>query len=148
MDLSRVIIFGTTHILSDRPIFRGQKPVHVEVRRGRRLRTYSTGRLEEALALGLEVFVCSIRPAFGPADAWWRGLVDQDRVYNASHIFAATDGDAALAAAHEPWRQLYRRLRLHWPENRFTDIDDPAEWLFEHHGVRRGTSLRGYLLPS
>jgi hypothetical protein len=148
MDFSRVAVFGTTHIMSSRPVFAGQKPVHTEFHRGRRLDTYSTGRLEEALSKGYEVFVCSIRPSFGKHDAWWRRLLGADRVLNAKGLLAAADGASALAAAFAPWRELYRRLGAHWPEGKFIDIDDPADWLSAEYGVVRGASFRGHCLVS
>lgn len=143
MHLKKVVVFGTRHLESRQPVFFGQIPTHEEVFRGQRLLTYSTGRLEQALGLGLTVYVVSIRPAFGPHDQWWRQQLPPENVLNATGIFASTDGSQAMTAAFRPWRELYLRLGVTWPEQGFSDLDDPAKYLIEVHGAIDPNCLTG-----
>ncbi len=131
MSLHRRIVFGTTDIFRETPRYEGQAPVHAERHRGRGLAWYSTGRLEAALAAGLEVYVCSVRPAFGPQDAWWRRLVDPARVFFNPGLFAAAavaPGEALLG----PWRRLYAALGFPWPQG--ADEAAAKTALIERHG--------------
>ncbi len=146
MDLGNVAIFGTRHILADSPLFAGQEPAFRETHRGRALAWYSTGKLEEALAKGLKVYVVSIRPAFGPQDDWWRALVPAERTFNTPGIFAAAAAGDPMETAFEPWRRVYGLLGLPWPEGRFQDFDDPAVWLASHYGVKDGSLFAGHRL--
>ncbi len=67
---TKVAVFSTTHIQAERPLFEGQEPVFELWHRGKPLSWYSTGKLEEAISSGYTVYVCSIRPVFGPHDDW------------------------------------------------------------------------------
>jgi hypothetical protein len=134
MHLKRTVVFGTRHLESRRPVFTGQLPAHEEVFRGQRLLTYSTGRLEQALSLGLTVYVVSIRPAFGPHDEWWRQQLPSENVLNSSDIFASANAAQALSSAFRPWRELFRRLGVKWPDEGFKDLDDPSQYLVKVYG--------------
>ena len=142
--MHKVAVFGTRHILADSPVFEGQESVYQEYFDGRLLAWYSTGKLEEALALKMEVYVVSIRPAFGPQDAWWRALVPSERVFNSKRIFAGLMSDDPMAAVFEPWRELFALLGLPWPEGQFKDFDDPAVWLATHYAVKDGSMFAGH----
>jgi hypothetical protein len=146
MELRNVAVFGTRHILAESPLFAGQEPVYQEYFRGELLAWYSTGKLEEALAQGMEVYVVSIRPVFGQQDVWWQDLVAPDRVFNATGIFAAAVNGDPLEASFVPWRSLYGLLGIPWPEGRFRDFDDPAVWLASQHGVKDGSLFAGHHL--
>ncbi len=146
MEHSKVAVFGTRHILASSPLYDGQPPVHQEWHRGQRLDWYSTGKLEEAVARGLEIYVVSIRPAFGPQDEWWLEIVGRERAFNAGRIFAAAVSGDPMEAAYEPWRLLFSRLGIPWPEGAFHDFDDPAIWLASRHGIRDGSLFRGHAL--
>jgi len=145
MDLTKVAVFGTRHILAEAPLYAGQEPVYDEWFRGEHFSWYSTGKLEEALAQGLDVYVVSIRPVFGRQDQWWLKLVGDGRAYNARRsLAAAMAGGDAMEAVYEPWKLFFGRLGVPWPENTFTDFDDPAIWLASRHGVRDGSMFRGH----
>ena len=148
MDLNKVAVFGTRHILASAPLFAGQQPVHEEWSDGKRHCWYSTGKLEEALAQGADVYVVSIRPVFGPWDEWWLKLVGRDRVYNARRVMTAAISGDPMEAVYEPWRLLFGRLGIPWPEGVFQDFDDPAIWLASRHGIRDGSLFRGHGLWS
>lgn len=144
MDLSRVAVFGTRHILAESPLYPGQPSVYEEWFRGEHLLWYSTGKLEEALAQGADVYVVSIRPLFGPQDEWWLKLVGRDRAYNARRVMAAALSGDAMEAVYEPWRLLFGRLEIPWPEGVFRDFDDPAIWLASRHGIKDGSLFQGH----
>jgi hypothetical protein len=146
MELHDVAVFGTRHILTESPVFDGQQPAYQEYFRGDLLAWYSTGKLEEALAKGMEVYVVSIRPVFGQQDAWWQALVPADRVFNATGIFAAAVNGDPLEASFAPWRRLYRQLGVPWPEGQFSDFDDPSLWLASNCGVKDGSLFTGHRL--
>lgn len=146
MELHRVAIFGTRHILTEAPLYQGQEPVYKERYRGRELAWYSTGKLEEALGQGMDVYVVSIRPVFGPQDDWWRARVDAGKVFNAGRIFASLMSGNPMEAAFEPWRRLYGLLGVDWPEGAFHDFDDPAVWLASKYGVKDGSLFTGFRL--
>ena len=148
MNLNKVVVFGTRHLESSRLVFPGQPPVHEELFRGQRHQTFSTGRLEQALRLGLTVYVVSIRPAFGPHDEWWLKLVPSENVLNTADILMSAGADQATAAAFRPWRELYRRLGLYWPPGQFRDLDDPARYLVKTYGIVDPTHLTGKLEPN
>ncbi len=139
-----VAVFGTRHILTESPVFSGQLPMHVEFIEGREFSWYSTGKLEEALAGNYDVYVVSIRPAFGPQDDWWRALIPPDRIFNARRILFSLLSDDPMEAVFEPWRALYAILGATWPEGEFKDFDDPATWLAANHGVRDGSLFAGH----
>lgn len=64
------IVFGTTHLYQTVAAFHGQEPIaHYRHREETHL-FWSTGRLEEALDRGMEVYIVSIRFAFGEHDDW------------------------------------------------------------------------------
>jgi len=136
----RMAIFGTRDISVERPTFPGQQPVYEEIG----YRTYSTGKLEQAIAEGYDVFIVSIRPVFGDHDRWWIELVDPERVFVNRGLLAAFQGaDLDGADMFDAWRRFYRRMGLPWRED-FTDLDDPRVAAIEHHGFTDGGSFRGH----
>jgi hypothetical protein len=141
---TQIVVFGTRHLESDGPLYLGQSPVYTEHRRGQHLRTYSTGRLEEALRLGLRVYVVSIRPAFGPQDEWWRRALPAERVRSTPGIFQIRSGREILPAVFRPWVELYEELGLPWPQAGFSNIDEPARHLHENLGLVDPESLIGF----
>lgn len=144
MSAVSIAVFGTRHILAERPCFTDQQPVFSEWYRGRRLDWYSTGKLEEAMAKSFEVYVVSIRPVFGPQDEWWLDLVGRSRSFNARNVLAAAASGDPMSAVYEPWRQLFMRLDIPWPEGVFNDFDDPAVWLASRCGVKDGSMFEGH----
>lgn len=142
MDECRIAVFGTTAIMSDMPVFKGQQPVHSEIWRRKYYASYSTGRLERALDLGLEVWVCSIRPAFGPQDGWWRKLVPAERVLG-TDLSVMDVGRNGMAGLLEPWKRLYERFGLLW--GGFTDPFDARDALDGSRGVIYGGYLQGFV---
>jgi hypothetical protein len=146
MDLHNVAVFGTRHIMTESPVFDGQPPSYQEYFRGELLTWYSTGKLEEALAQGMEVYVVSIRPVFGQQDAWWQAMVPAGRIFNATGIFAAAVNGDPMAASFVPWRSLFRLIGVPWPEGQFRDFDDPSVWLASRYGVKDGSLFAGHRL--
>jgi len=142
--MHKVAVFGTRHILTESPVFEGQEPVYQEYFRGELLAWYSTGKLEEALSYKFDIFVVSIRPAFGPQDDWWRALIPPEKVFNAKRVFAALMSGDPMEAVFEPWRELFRWLDLTWPEGEFKDFDDPATWLATHYAIKDGSMFVGH----
>ena len=136
-------IFGTRDIYDTRPAHTGQAPTHEEIGRfGGRHSWYSTGKLEEALASGYEIYVISIRPAFGPHDDWWRALVPSENVYVNPGIMAAFMGDPTSSRVHGAWQNFYRRFGLPWSHT-FRDLDDPRTAAVTLHGFTDGGSFYG-----
>ncbi len=145
MNAPCTVVFGTSVLAADAPVYPGQPPAHVERFRGRILASYSTGRLEEALRRGCAVFVCSIRFAFGPHDQWWQELVDPANVFCNDRLLESVLGshreiDDALM---DSWRRLYERLGLPWCDD-FRRCDDANIALIVRHGVLDGSLIKGY----
>lgn len=138
----RIAVFGTTAIATERPVYKGQRPMHQEVWRRKLYLTYSTGRLERALDLGMEVWICSIRPAFGDQDRWWLALVPPERVLctDPSMMMDARNG---LARLLEPWKRLYERFGLPW--GGFADPFAARDALDGSRGVIYGGYLQGFV---
>jgi len=141
----KIAVFGTRHINAEEPLFPGQEPIHDLWHRGERLRWYTTGKLEEAIALGYEVYVVSIRPVFGPHDRWWQALVPSSHVLFSSGLLAASARGDPMAAVFAPWREVFARLGVPWDES-FSDFDDPATALSTRHGIRDGSMFTGHRL--
>lgn len=141
----KIAVFGTRHINAETPLFPEQAPVHELWHRGEHLRWYSTGKLEEAIALGYEVYVVSIRPTFGPHDRWWQALVEPSHVLATGGLFAAAARGDPMTAVFAPWRELFARLGVPWNDV-FSDFDDPAIELSARYGVRDGSTFIGYRL--
>lgn len=138
-----IVVFGTTAIVSERPVFPGQGPVYENGCPKHGYKAYSTGKLETALAAGYEVYVCTVIPLFRPEDAWWRRLVPPERIYRP--ITDAT-GEAEQVFDHfinDPWRRFLEDIGRAWPEG----IDDAIEWretLDGSDGLLYGGRLQGY----
>lgn len=113
----RIIVFGTRDIASDAPAHAGERPVFDGFVGRHRVIQYSTGRLERALAEGLEIHVCSIRPAFGAHDRWWLALVPPERVH-APVIPPGRRAVKEIAWLLEcgPWKRLFDALGLPWDD--------------------------------
>lgn len=106
---------------------------------------YSTGKLEEALRAGYEVYVCSIRPQFGSHDNWWRTLVQDDHVFNSERILVGLMTADHMEAVFAPWKALFERLGLRW-DGSFDDFDDPAIALSTRYGMKDGSMFTGHVL--
>lgn len=143
MEPCRIVVFGTTDLTRETPAYYGQPPAHEEVWRRQLLRWYSTGRLEQALGLGVEVCVCTVRPLFGAHDRWWRDLVPPERVFAPrleSRMGWARMRDAVL---FEPWRRFFVHAGLEWPNDGRDGIDVRRD-LDGSRGVLYGGYLSGF----
>lgn len=137
-------IFGTRDIWDYRAQFPGQSPVFVidEPRpRGAKYPIFSTGKLEQAIAEGYDIYVVSIRPGFADVDNWWRRLVPADHVFVNKGLLPAFTGNPKAADIFNAWRQFYRLLGLPWSD-KFTDMDDPRTAAIAVHGLKDGGSFR------
>ncbi|MFC1702957.1 hypothetical protein ACFLZO_00640 [Patescibacteria group bacterium] len=142
---SHIAVFGTRHIFAEEPLFEGQEPKWEEWFRGKKYSWYSTGKLEEAVSAGCEIFVCSIRPVFGPHDNWWRELVQNDHIFNSERILSGLMSANYMEAVFAPWKALFEKLGLPWDQS-FDDFDDPAIALSTRYGVRDGSMFMGHAL--
>lgn len=146
METCRIIVLGTSDLARETPAFAGQSPVYEQVWRRRLWRWYSTGRLEQALRIGCEVCVCSVRPVFGPQDAWWRELVRADRTF-APRWKGASGQQLSERLLYEPWKRFFRHAGLRWPDDGRDGID-VRRGLDGRFGVLYGGYLQGFTLAS
>lgn len=144
MDLRHIAILSTTDIQAEHPAYPGQAPVPGGTPGRRVPGVWSTGRLEQALRLGLDVFVCSIRPAFGPHDRWWRAMVPPDKVFCADGLLRPFRPSEAERLLIEPWRRLYAALGVRWDPS-LTHERDARARLVDRFGAVDGATLSGTL---
>ncbi len=120
------IVFGTNQLMADKPTHDGQKPAFrgiIDNDAPVFVERWSTGRLERALASGMEVFVCSLKPSLGPHDEWWRKLVPPENVFLYDELNGGTLHVSEIGRkAYLPWRRLFARLGIPW-EPRFKRVD-------------------------
>jgi len=133
----QIIVFGTTAIVAHEPAYEGQAPVYVNRCPHHGYEAWSTGKLERALAMEADVYVCTVLPRFRPEDAWWRELVPAERIYK-----PVTDARGTMAQAFDhfinaPWRRLLRDLGKPWPAN----AKDALEWRLTLDGSRRAHGI-------
>ena len=142
--MSRIAIFRTTFILDFYPVIPGQSSVYEEKYHGNILKWYSTGKLEEAVARGYEVVVCSFRPILGPQDEWWRRLVSPGNVFLAFDLLGRFDLREASKMLLRPWQRLFERLGVPW-DPAWTEAEDSDEAIkaLEDKGYPIGSSFRG-----
>ncbi len=135
----RIIVFGTSDICVEDPVFPGQRAIHEEGRE----RWYSTGRLERALTMGIEICVCSVRPAFGPHDAWWQKHVPPERVFAPKLDVRMSGDDFKDRVLFEPWRRFFAHAGLEWPDDGRDGLDVRRD-LDGSQGVLHGGRLSGF----
>jgi hypothetical protein len=143
MEPCRIIVFGTSDLSRATRAHVGQKPVYQEVWRRQMLRWYSTGRLEQALTLGSEICVCTVRPIFGKHDDWWRALVPPERVFAPQISSGMTQASFREALLFEPWRRFFAYAGLAWPNDGRDGLDVRGD-LDGSLGVLYGGRLSGF----
>ena len=138
-----IVVFGTTAIVSELPMFPGQRPVYENACAVYGYKAWSSGRFERALADGSDVYVVTVLPLFRPEDAWWRALVPPERIYRP---VADARGSAEEAFDHfvnDPWRRFLADIGRPWPDG----VTDALEWretLDGSDGLLYGGRLAGY----
>ena len=140
---SLIVVFGTTDILSEKPVFPGQEPIYVNdcPRHGYRL--WSHGKLERAVEQGHEVYVVTVIPIFRPEDAWWRELVPPDRIYRPVTDAHGSPDQAFEHFINAPWKRFLADIGRPWPEG----VKDAIEWrrtLDGSDGLLYGGRLAGF----
>jgi hypothetical protein len=139
-----IVVFGTTHIMSTKPVVRGQQPDYERMSVARQERYYSTGRLEEALELGHDAYVCTVVPVLGPEHGWWRKLVPDDRIFMPDVLNKPMSPEQMHdASLIDPWRRFFQAIGRVWPEH----VTDPLEFretLDGSDGLLCGGRLRGF----
>lgn len=132
------IVFGTNQLMADKPTYDGQAPVYqgfVDMLAPTFVTRWSTGRLEQAVAQGMEVFVCSLKPELGPHDAWWRKLVPPENVFLYEELNSGTLHVSVIGQkAYLPWQRLFARLGIPW-EARFERVNVARSALAEHNVI-------------
>jgi hypothetical protein len=136
------IVFGSNQLMSDKPTYDGQTPVFqgfVDMLAPTFMTKWSTGRLEKALALGMEAFVLSLKPALGPQDSWWRKIVPPENVFLYEELRAGKLSYVEIGRrAFLPWQRLFVRLGISW-ESRY-ESTDVARAALATHDVLDGKS--------
>lgn len=138
-----IVVFGTTTIVSHRPVFSGQEPVYEDPDPRYGYQAWSTGKLENALASGHDVYVCTVIPRFRPEDAWWRLYVPPERIYAPAADARGTVDQIKEHFIEGPWRRFLADIGRPWPEG----IDDILRWresLDGSGGVLYGGHLAGF----
>ena len=140
--MAQRVIFSTTDIQTEHELYPGQRPVSIETYRGRVLETYSTGRLEAAFGRGMEIYLVSIRQAFGSHDRWWRELIRPEHVWQTAGVMSACR-HSINGVLLEPWTKLYALLGIPWTDG-MQDPDQARAALVADHGFTDGKTFRGY----
>lgn len=121
--------------MADKPTFEGQEPAFqgiVDLLEPTFVIKWSTGQLERALELGLDVYVCSLKPSLGAQDAWWRKLVKAENVFLFDELAAGTLAVNEIGRkAYLPWQRLFSALGIPW-ETRYERLNVARAALVEH----------------
>ena len=138
-----IVVFGTTAIVSEHPMYPGQPPVYENRCLIHGYRSWSSGKLERALGEGHDVYVCTVLPLFRPEDAWWRALVPPDRIYRPVSDARGKPEEAFDHFVNDPWRRFLADIGRSWPRG----VDDAIEWretLDGSDGLLYGGRLAGF----
>jgi hypothetical protein len=140
---SQRIAFTTDELMVEKPLYPGQKPVfsgEVDVLGPTRIERWSTGRLEQAVASGMEPFVCSTRPSLDAHDRWWRAMVAPENIFLFVELNQGTVHVTEIRWKFcLPWQRLFQRLDLRW-EPSCRSVDEARAEL-ARQGVLKGTSF-------
>lgn len=138
-----IVVFGTTAIVSERPMYPGQPPVYENPCPTHGRMAWSTGKLERALAMGHDVYVCTVLPLFRPEDAWWRKLIAPDRIYRPVGDARGKLEETFDHFINDPWRRFLTDIGRALPAG----VDDALEWretLDGSDGLLYGGHLSGF----
>lgn len=107
-----VIVFFHSDIQYQWQLTEGQKPSA----ENNGTRYYTTGRLEEALEKGYDVYVLYSDIKLHPQDKWWVGLIDED------HVFLLDTDRGRYMGASDPnlldiCHRLFEYLEVDWPDD-------------------------------
>lgn len=142
-DRGIIVVFGTTAILSETPMFDGQPSVYEHGCPKHGYKVWSSGKLERAIALRHDIYVCTVMPLFRPEDDWWRALVPPERIYRPITDARGTTDQMFEHFINEPWRRFLTDIGRAWPEG----VDDAIEWretLDGSDGLLYGGHLAGF----
>lgn len=105
--------------------------------RGRPFETFTTGRLEKALAAGERVIVISSRSKVGEHDNWWMDLVPVEDIHFYPHIWSEN-----MMLTIWAQKTLESKYGITWP---LEDNGDPMHWT---SGLREINKVQVTPLPA
>lgn len=120
-------VLMTSDIQTDDPLPNDQQPMS----EFEGTKFYTTGKIEDLQFDGLNVVVVSTKSELQPFDNWWVNLVGRENVFltppnrAALYLGPQKTAGASMDERHpvflHPWRELFERMGVPWPE--------PRSWL-------------------